>query len=183
VIHCSCLCLITDITWHVTWWISWLILHDLAPCIFMLDLLIKMYISTLSCYHLYQAWLTWPLHKIDQLILGPGEDMRTSMCSCLQWFRKCCATHVPVWPAVHQGTEGRACSLYCWYHIDKGIHKSLFIEPSGWVPLQARNIIGPLSRACTGSTVNIVHRYNRWFPITPLPCWDMDLCVLGRWTS
>ena len=38
--------------------------------------------------------------------MGPGETMRISMCSCLQWFRKCCATHVPVCPAVHQGTEG-----------------------------------------------------------------------------
>jgi len=24
-----------------------------------------------------------------------------------------------------QGTEGSACSLYYWYHLDKGIHKSL----------------------------------------------------------
>jgi len=61
--------------------------------------------------------------------MGPGENMRISIVFVFTVaFRKCCATHVPVWPVGLQGTEGRACSLYYWYHTDKGIHKSLLLS-------------------------------------------------------
>ena len=42
---------------------------------------------------------------------------------------------------------------------------------------------GPWSRVCTGPTVNIVHWYSRWFPVTASTYSDVDVCELGRYDT
>jgi len=163
-------------TWHLAYhWYTYIIVRTSTP-----DIHAFLIFLTCSCSfpesdnHLIN-------HKMRQLASGRGKHAAINTCSCLQWFRYVVQLYFPVWPEGLQATEGSAGSLLLRTILTRATYKTLLLALRQVPSTKQRNNPGPWSRVCTGPTVNMVHWYPRWFPITTSFYLYVDVCVLGRY--
>jgi len=103
------------------------------------------------------------LNKL-QLVLGRGKYADIDMCSCLQWLLGVLCNPCSGLTCGPPGDRGEKLDPFIFGTMKKGIHKSLmFSLAAGFRAPSSGTIMWPLSRVCTGSTVNIVRWYNRYF--------------------